>query len=261
MISNDFLNIALVEYDIEWEDPISNINYLEKKLNDLPNQIELIILPEMFTTGFTMNAANFAESMNGKTIKWMESLAFKKKCALAGSIIIKENNSFYNRFVFVYPDKRIAYYDKRHLFSLAKEEKVYSKGVNQKTIEYKNWKINLQICYDLRFPVWSRNSENYDLLLYVANWPDKRIKHWDLLLRARAVENMSYCIGVNRIGKDINNHQYPGHSNVIDFKGNPLTQINEDFNVKLFTLKKTELYNYRADFKFLEDRDSFNLEV
>ena len=134
-----------MEYDIEWEDPTSNINYLEKKLKNLPNQIELIILPEMFTTGFSMNAANFAESMNGKTIKWMESLALKKNCALAGSLIIEENNSFYNRLVFVYPDKRIAFYDKRHLFSLAKEEKVYKRGVSKKIIEYKSWKINLQI--------------------------------------------------------------------------------------------------------------------
>ena len=261
MISNDILNIALIEYDIKWEDPTSNINYLEKKLNNLPNQIEFIILPEMFTTGFTMNAANYAESMNGKTIKWMKSVAFEKKCAIAGSIIIKENNCFYNRFVFVYPDKRIEYYDKRHLFSLASEEKVYEKGVSKKIVEFKNWKINLQICYDLRFPVWSRNSNNYDLLLYVANWPDKRIKHWDILLQARAIENMSYCVGVNRIGKDINDHQYPGHSNVIDFKGKPLAQLNEDNNVKLFNLVKTDLYKYRANFKFLEDRDSFNLEV
>ena len=208
-----------------------------------------------------MNAANYAESMNGKTIKWMKSVAFEKKCAIAGSIIIKENNCFYNRFVFVYPDKRIEYYDKRHLFSLASEEKVYEKGVSKKIVEFKNWKINLQICYDLRFPVWSRNSNNYDLLLYVANWPDKRIKHWDILLQARAIENMSYCVGVNRIGKDINDHQYPGHSNVIDFKGKPLAQLNEDNNVKLFNLVKTDLYKYRANFKFLEDRDSFNLEV
>ena len=261
MISNDILNIALIEYDIKWEDPTSNINYLEKKLNNLPNQIEFIILPEMFTTGFTMNAANYAESMNGKTIKWMKSVAFEKKCAIAGSIIIKENNCFYNRFVFVYPDKRIEYYDKRHLFSLASEEKVYEKGVSKKIVEFKNWKINLLICYDLRFPVWSRNSNNYDLLLYVANWPDKRIKHWDILLQARAIENMSYCLGGSCIGKDSNDIQYPGHSNVIDFKGKPLAQLNEDNNVKLFNLVKTDLYKYRANFKFLEDRDSFNLEV
>lgn len=261
MHSHDFLNIALIEYDIKWEDVVSNRNRLEEIISNLPENTDLVILPEMFTTGFSMHAEKLAESMDGTTVNWLKSLANKKQIAIAGSLIIDDNNSFFNRFVFVYPDKSIEFYDKRHLFSLAKEEEVYQKGTRRQTILFKDWSINLQVCYDLRFPVWSRNSDDYDMLIYVANWPQKRIKHWDLLLRARAIENMAYCIGVNRIGTDKNGHQYPGHSVAIDSKGTYLEQTNDSKEVKLFTLSKSKLYTQRQNFKFLNDRDVFNLEV
>ena len=243
-----------------WENPIQNRQLLSKKIETLPETIDVIVLPEMFTTGFTMNASQLAETMQGDTINWMQTIAKQRKVAITGSIIIKENNLFYNRLLFVYPDGKMDTYDKRHTFTLAGEDKVFASGSEKKIIHYKGWKLCLMICYDLRFPVWARNVEAYDVLFYVANWPNIRIQAWDTLLKARAIENMAYCIGVNRVGLDGNNHEYSGHSAVYDVLGNRIDQMPFDKEaVEIVTLHKSEIETYRVKLNFLEDMDSFTL--
>jgi len=214
----------------------------------------------MFTTGFTMRADAVAETMDGKTISWMKDLAAKKDVAIAGSIVISENNAFYNRLLFVEPSGYVFTYDKRHTFTLVGEDKTYTAGKEKVILHYKGWKIRPLICYDLRFPVWSRNTEDYDVLLYVANWPKTRIAAWDTLLKARAIENMSYCIGVNRVGQDGVKVQYSGHSAAYDVLGESLTSFgpNED-NMRFVTLEKNHIEAYRNKLKFLDDRDVFKI--
>ena len=213
----------------------------------------------MFTSGFTMNPEAIAETMNGETIHWMKQLAQQKNCAITGSLVIQENGNFYNRMVFVYPSGKIDFYDKRHLFTLAGEEKIYTKGIDKVIVSYNNWNICLQICYDLRFPVFVRNTEDYDLLLYVANWPKVRITAWDALLKARAIENMTYTVGVNRIGEDANQLNYPGHSKVIDYLGNEMLDCENELGVFCVELYKTKQNEMRQKTNFLNDRDDFNL--
>jgi len=197
--------------------------------------------------------------MNGETVSWMQSLAKAKNCAITGSLVITENNNFYNRLVFVFPSGEMQHYDKRHLFSLAEEDKTYTSGKEKLLIEYKGWKICPLICYDLRFPVFSRNVENYDLLLYVASWPKPRINAWDALLKARAIENMSYVVGVNRIGLDANNFEYVGHSQAIDFLGNYIVEPFENEAVKILTLDKNQMLETRQKLNFLNDQDAFKI--
>jgi omega-amidase len=254
------LQVALIQTHLVWENPIQNRQLLSKKIETLPETIDVIVLPEMFTTGFTMNASQLAETMQGDTINWMQTIAKQRKVAITGSIIIKENNLFYNRLLFVYPDGKMDTYDKRHTFTLAGEDKVFASGSEKKIIHYKGWKLCLMICYDLRFPVWARNVEAYDVLFYVANWPNIRIQAWDTLLKARAIENMAYCIGVNRVGLDGNNHEYSGHSAVYDVLGNRIDQMPFDKEaVEIVTLHKSEIETYRVKLNFLEDMDSFTL--
>jgi predicted amidohydrolase len=220
---------------------------------------DLFVLPEMFASGFSMHPKNVAETMVGETVSWMKSLALKKNCAICGSLVIEENNSYYNRFIFVHPNQEIDFYNKRHLFSLVGEEKVYTKGTSKVIINYKGWKICPQICYDLRFPTFSRNQENYDLLLYVANWPKDRIQAWNILLKARAIENLCYTIGVNRIGTDHNNHQYSGHSQVIDELGNIILAAEDNFGVYIINLNKEKMLETRKKLNFLNDKDAFEI--
>jgi omega-amidase len=253
------MKIAIIQTSLLWENPLENRSHLSQKINGFMEEVDLIVLPEMFSTGFTMNPKAVAETMEGETIAWLKHLAKAKNCAITGSLVIRENGKFYNRLVFVFPNGDVQHYDKRHLFTLAGEEKVYSKGENRLIVEYKGWRICPLICYDLRFPVFSRNNENYDLLLYVANWPKIRINAWDILLKARAVENMSYVIGVNRIGTDNNNHEHNGHSQVIDFMGNELLEPQETENVFIVTLDKKQLDKNRKKFGFLNDQDAFKL--
>ena len=254
------LQVAIIQTHLVWENPIQNRQLLSKKIETLPETIDVIVLPEMFTTGFTMNASQLAETMQGDTINWMQTIAKQRKVAITGSIIIKENNLFYNRLLFVYPDGKMDTYDKRHTFTLAGEDKVFASGSEKKIIHYKGWKLCLMICYDLRFPVWARNVEAYDVLFYVANWPNIRIQAWDTLLKARAIENMAYCIGVNRVGLDGNNHEYSGHSAVYDVLGNRIDQMPFDKEaVEIVTLHKSEIETYRVKLNFLEDMDSFTL--
>ena len=254
------LDIALVQTNLVWENPEQNRKNLVEKIKSISGNVDIIILPEMFTTGFTMDAASVAEIMTGETIDWLKTIASKKNCAITGSLIISENNNYYNRSVFVHSDGKIDSYDKRHTFILAGEDKVYTAGVSKTIIDYKGWKICPLICYDLRFPVWARNTEDYDLLLYVANWPKPRISAWDALLKARAIENMSYCIGVNRVGKDNSGHDYPGHSACYDVLGNKITGFEPDQdNIKIVTIEKSPIEKYRNKLGFLKDRDNFNL--
>ncbi|MCR9181929.1 MAG: amidohydrolase [Flavobacteriaceae bacterium] len=256
----DEFNIALIQTTLEWENPEANRNHFQKKIESIQEKVDLIILPEMFTTGFTMNAAPLAESMNGKTVIWMKQMAKLKNVAITGSIIIEENQNFYNRMVFVTPEGVIHTYDKRHLFTLANEQETYTAGNEKLIIDYKGWKICPMICYDLRFPVWARNMEDYDILLFVANWPEARIKAWDVLLQARAIENMGYCIGVNRIGTDGKGFDYVGHSGVYDGLGKSLLTDGIDKNtIYLATLSKLHLYEIRRKLRFLENKDFFKL--
>jgi len=254
------MKVALIQSALVWENPEANRLYFEEKINAIEEEVNLVVLPEMFTTGFTMNPAAVAEPMNGQTVQWMQTLAKANNCAITGSIVIEEDSNFYNRMLFVFPSGEIQHYDKRHLFTLAGENKVYLRGAQKLIVDYLGWKICLLICYDLRFPVFSRNTENYDLLIYVANWPKTRIKAWDSLLVARAIENMSYTIGVNRIGTDDNGYEYTGHSQVLDGLGDCLIAPRESEAVLIATLDQSKLMAVRKKLDFLSDRDSFEIQ-
>lgn len=254
------LQVALIQTHLVWENPIQNRQLLSQKIESLSDTVDIIVLPEMFTTGFTMNASDLAETMQGDSVNWMQSIAKQRQVAITGSLIIKEHNQFYNRLLFVHPDGHMDIYDKRHTFTLAGEDKVYASGTEKKIIHYKGWKLCPMICYDLRFPVWARNVEAYDVLLYVANWPIVRVQAWDTLLKARAIENMAYCIGVNRVGLDGNNHEYSGHSAVYDVLGNRIDQIPFDKEAsEIVTLHKSDIETYRQKLNFLGDMDGFTL--
>ncbi|MDR6844876.1 amidohydrolase [Flavobacterium granuli] len=254
------MKIALIQSSLFWENPKSNRNHFEEKINAISETIDLIVLPEMFTTGFTMQPNDVAETMQGETITWLKHLAKAKNTAITGSLIITENDNFYNRLVFVFPSGEIQFYDKRHLFTLAGEDEVYMAGSKKLIVEYKGWKICPLICYDLRFPVFARNVEEYDLLIYVANWPEIRINAWDALLKARAIENMSYTVGVNRIGEDDNKFQYNGHSQVVNFLGEYIMEPIEAKGVFIVELNKGEQLVTRKKLNFLNDQDSFELK-
>ena len=256
------LSITLVQSDLIWENPKQNRIFFSKKIDALSKSVDLIILPEMFSTGFTMNPAKVTETMDGKTILWLKKIAEEKNTAITGSLVIKEDGNYHNRLVFVLPTGEIQTYDKRHTFTLAGENKVYTAGTKKLIIDYKGWKICPLICYDLRFPVWARNVKNYDLLIYVANWPRPRINAWNTLLKARAIENMSYCIGVNRVGSDDNGYQYSGHSAAYDSLGKKISTIKpNEVTTEIITLNKEDLLKTREKFRFLDDKDDFILKV
>jgi len=255
------MKIALIQTSLAWENPIENRSHLAQKITGFMEDVDLIVLPEMFSSGFTMNPKAVAESMQGETVSWLQHLAKAKDCAITGSLVIEENGNYYNRLVFVFPNGEIKTYDKRHLFKLAGEDKIYTSGTKKLIIEYKGFKICPLICYDLRFPVFSRNVENYDLLLYVANWPKPRINAWDILLKARAVENICYAVGVNRIGTDNNSLEYVGHSQAIDFLGNYILEPQESDSVFIFELDKEKMLKTRQKLAFLNDKDGFELSI
>ncbi|WP_318310696.1 nitrilase family protein [Flagellimonas crocea] len=251
------LNIALIQTDLHWEDPTSNRKMFEEKIASIPDDVDLIILPEMFTTGFTMKPENVPLQESEGTFKWMKQISQQHYKAVMGSIVFEEKGKFFNRMFFVSPDGSVEVYDKKHTFTLAGEDEVYEAGNKKSIFEYKGFKICPMICYDLRFPVWSRNTEDYDVLIYMANWPKKRINAWDTLLRARAIENMAYCVGVNRTGKDGLDYEYPGHSGVYDVLGEPLA-FSKDQTILYATLNKEHIESTRKQLRFLEDRDSFS---
>jgi len=255
------LKVTLVQSHLHWENPVANRAHFSSLINAIEEETDLIVLPEMFTTGFTMHPDNLFDEPDGETVSWMQEIAKKKNAAITGSLIIKEEGQYFNRLFFVTPEGAIKTYDKKHTFTLAGEHKVFKAGTAIKQITYKGWKIRPLICYDLRFPVWARNTDDYDVLLYVANWPDKRVAAWDALLKARAIENMAYCIGVNRIGLDGNGHQYTGHSAAYDVLGEHIST--PDFEaafIQTITLTKEHLYKNRKHLQFLNDRDRFTLE-
>lgn len=258
---SQLLNIAFIQTELVWENPALNRSHFEEKIQLLPETTDLIVLPEMFTTGFTMNAEKVAETMAGDSVNWLKKQAQETQAAIVGSLVISENNNFYNRLIFAFPDGHITSYDKRHTFSLAGEDKVYTAGTEKVIVTYNDWKICLQVCYDLRFPVWSRNTADYDVLIYVANWPKPRVAAWDALLKARAIENMCYSIGVNRVGLDEKQNEYCGHSAVYDVLGNNVTAIrpNKDYTETVILDKKHIAY-YREKLKFLNDRDQFTIK-
>jgi len=252
------MKIALIQAELIWENPEANRVYFEEKINAITDDVNLIVLPEMFTTGFTMNPSKVAETMTGETVSWMQTLAKAKNAAITGSVVIKDNSNFYNRMLFVFPSGAIQFYDKRHLFTLAGEGKEYTAGDDKLIVDYLGWKICPFVCYDLRFPVFSRNvGKQYNLLLYVASWPKTRIKAWDTLLAARAIENMSYVVAVNRVGADANGYEYVGHSQVIDMLGEQLVAPTEVEGTYIATLDKVKLNETRVKLNFLNDQDTF----
>ncbi|WP_350289761.1 amidohydrolase [uncultured Croceitalea sp.] len=252
------LKVALIQSHLLWENPDANRKAFTAKINSISSEVDIIILPEMFTTGFTMNPEQIAENEGEKTLNWMKSEASKKGTAIIGSVVFKEDGNFFNRLFFVHPNGEANSYDKKHTFTLAGEDKIYKAGQKKLVVDFKGFKICPLICYDLRFPVWARNIEDYDALIYVANWPKPRVEAWDTLLKARAIENMSYCIGVNRIGLDGLGHEYSGHSAVYDVLGKQLAFSEKD-EVLYATLSKDNVASNRSKLKFLDDRDSFNL--
>ena len=254
------MQVTLIQAPLIWENPKLNRDYFETKINEIASAVDLIVLPEMFTSGFTMSPENVAETMEGETITWLKGLAKARNCAITGSLVIVENGNFYNRLVFVFPSGEMQFYDKRHLFTLAGEDKVYTSGDQKIVVEYLGWKICPLICYDLRFPAFSRNSDDYDVLIYVASWPKIRTNAWDALLKARAIENMSYAIGVNRIGTDANGYEYIGHSQAVDFLGNYVLEPEESEGSFLVVLDKEKMLETRQKLGFLNDRDSFEIK-
>ncbi|MBP6456705.1 MAG: amidohydrolase [Chitinophagaceae bacterium] len=256
------LKFTLIQANLIWENVDENLANFEKKINAISNPTHVVVLPEMFNTGFSMNATQLAENMDGKTMMWMKKMAKEKKIILCGSLMIKESDFFYNRMIWMQPDGKYFFYDKRHLFSLAGEEKVFTKGENRVIVQVGGWRILLQVCYDLRFPVWSRqqNNNEYDVVLYVANWPDKRILAWNTLLQARAIENLSYSIGVNRVGHDEKGNNYIGNSKVFSPLGEQLIKNSESDEVLQVVLEKDKLNEIRSQFNFLSDKDDFLIQ-
>ena len=254
------LHITLIQPDIVWEDIVANLANYENTIAALPAQKHVVVLPEMFSTGFSMAPERLAEPMDGRTVSWMADMAVKHRCILTGSLIIEDEGKYYNRMLWVQPDGRIGFYDKRHLFGYAGEDKHYTAGDTRQIVQVNGWKINLLICYDLRFPVWARNTgEIYDVLLVVANWPRKRNLAWKTLLQARAIENMCYVVGVNRVGTDGKGFQYTGDSSVFGPLGEVIWQHTGTAAVQTITLEKAVLEETREQLPFLNDADKFIL--
>ncbi len=254
------LRVTPVQANLVWENKQANLAHLTELITDVKDT-DLIILPEMFTTGFSMTPHKFAETMQGDTLRWMQNTAREKHAAIIGSLIISENEKFYNRLIFMQPSGEFSSYDKRHLFSFAGEDKHYTAGNTHLIVELNGWKIKPLICYDLRFPVWSRNKKDYDILVYIANWPDVRSKAWDCLLYARAIENQAYTIGVNRVGTDGNGIYHSGGSLIISPKGNKMSAIQVDKeDIETVELSYTDLHKFRVKFPALNDADKFQTE-
>ena len=262
------IHITIVQTDIVWEDETANLKALDGFLSKLPGQADIVVLPEMFTTGFSMNASMIATQWNNENIEllWMKKKAFEHNAAFTGSIAVKEGGHYFNRLLWVEPDGNFCYYDKRHTFSFAGEDKVYTRGEKKLIVNWRGWKVCPLICYDLRFPVWSRNTSDngqcdYDLLIYVANWPAVRRIPWQQLLVSRGIENLAYVAACNRIGTDGNSHLYSGDSGVINFLGESITTPAENVKAMLScSCSYSDLQNFRTKFPALNDADSFFLQ-
>ncbi|NOR74127.1 MAG: amidohydrolase [Draconibacterium sp.] len=251
------LKITIIQPDIIWENPQGNIEKYSNWIDEI-EQTDVIILPEMFPTGFSMHSEKLKEKMNGTSIQWMKKMAVEKNTVVVGSLIIEDNNQVFNRALWVFPDGKIEKYDKRHLYTMGQEHLHYSPGNDKLIVEYKGWRFCPLICYDLRFPVWSRNQENYDVIIYMANWPSARHHVWKNLLIARAVENQSYCFGVNRTGTDGTELNYLGDSALVSPKGFA-DFLGEKESVKTFEISYSDLHDFRKSFPLLDDRDEFQI--
>ena len=254
------LNVFIIQSNVVWENISLNLTNFEQKIAEAPKNTDLIVLPEMFSTGFHPFPEKVSETMSGTAVIWMKNIAKNTNSAICGSLVIAENDKFYNRFVFITPDGLLYYYDKRHLFRMSNEFETFTPGTTSIIINYKGWRIKPLICYDLRFPVWSRNKNDYDVLMYVANWPTSRQTQWHTLLLARAIENQAYVVAVNRIGTDGNNFEYAGDSLVIDPKGDVIQQF--DLNTDksgLATLNNELITKYRKTFPVHLDADKFEI--
>ena len=255
----DTLEISIVQTDLISKEKKKNLLKIESILSDLKST-DIILLPEMFNTAFCPLEVNLAEKMSGPTIQWMKGISEQKKCSIAGTLMINENNKIYNRLVWLNQNGEVFCYDKVHLFSLAKEDRLLSKGSKKIIINDYGWKICPMICYDIRFPVFCRNQNEYDLLIFLSSWPSKRIKAWDTLLQARAIENQAYTTGVNRVGKDENDFEFPGHSSFFDGMGDSLLELRHEKNiVKTVVISKEKLMLQRRQLQFLNDQDNFTI--
>ncbi len=248
------LTIALIQTDLIWKDKRANLSNIEELISSIDEIVDIIVLPELFTTAFCVDDMSLAEDINGETVSWMKRIAKEKSCSICGSILFKEDRSFYNRFLFVEPNGNIAHYNKHHLFSLVNEHQYLSNGIQKIIIHYKNWKIQPFICYDIRFPAWCQNDENADIQIYVANWPQKRIHHWKLLLQARATENQCYVVGVNRIGDDFYGNEHNGQSAVVDFTGKEVCVSDKKNGIEIVKLSKENLDKHKERYPFWKDR-------
>ena len=269
------LKVTIIQSKLHWEDRRANLRMFEEKIRSISRPTEIVVLPEMFSTGFSMNPEKLAETMEGKTVEWMKRLAAHKNIILTGSVIIGQpaesgQTEYFNRLIWMLPNGEYGYYDKRHLFAYAGEDKHYSAGNKRLIASVKGWKINLLVCYDLRFPVWSRQAPplapgkettgpEYDLLIYVANWPEKRNRAWKTLLRARAIENQCYVVGVNRVGEDGNGINYSGDSMIFYPDGTKLYHKTHDEEIFTATLDMAELETVREKFPFWKDADRFTI--
>ena len=258
------LTLSLVQTALVWEDKAANLQLLETQLASLRGKTQVVVLPELFSTGFSMQTQVLAEPMNGPTVQWMRTMAQQYQLIITGSVMIQEEGLFYNRLIWMLPTGELGHYDKRHLFAFAGEDRYYSRGNKRFIASANGFKINLQICYDLRFPVWSRQQATdgqpeYDLLIYIANWPERRRLAWMSLLQARAIENQCYVIGVNRVGEDGHQIYHSGDSMVIDPLGEVLFTKKDEACVHTLTISKEQLQAYRRQFPFLRDGDAFEL--
>ena len=258
------LIITTIQSNLIWEEKAANLLMLEKKIAGIEEKTEIVVLPEMFSTGFSMRPEALAETMEGETVEWMKRVSRENGIVLTGSLMIEDAGDYYNRLVWMLPNGQYGHYDKRHLFAFGEEDKHYSPGNKRLIASVKGWKINLQVCYDLRFPVWARQKNyeagaEYDVLIYVANWPERRSHAWKTLLCARAIENQCYVVGVNRVGSDGKNVYHSGNSLVIDPLGQVLYHMADEEDVNTITLQKEMLEDVRNKFPFWKDADDFNI--
>ncbi len=260
------LKVTLIQAQLQWEDIAANLRMFDEKINAIPERTEVIILPEMFSTGFSMQSEKLAETMDGSAVQWMKKKAAEKNVIITGSLIISEDGRYLNRLIWMQPNGVYGIYDKRHLFGYAGEHEHYLPGDKRLIAQVKGWKINLTVCYDLRFPVWARNAfvpetgaPAYDVLINVANWPERRNVAWKTLLQARAIENQSYVIGVNRVGNDGNEIYHSGDSSIIDAMGTIIYQKNHDEDIFTYTLQRSHLDEVRGKLPFLKDADKFQV--
>jgi predicted amidohydrolase len=256
---NSHLRVTLVQTELAWQDPASNRRNLAAHFRGLVGHTDLVVLPEMFSTGFSMDAETLAEDIDGPTVGWMREEAAALGCVVTGSLIVREGGRCFNRLVWARPDGSLEHYDKRHLFRMAGEQQHYAAGERRLVVDVKGWRVCPMVCYDLRFPVWSRSRDDYDVLLYVANWPQRRANAWTTLLKARAIENLCYVVGVNRVGRDGNGATYGGDSVALDFLGQSLSSEGGGDRVETAVLDLESLQAYRQSFPAQLDADRFEL--